>query len=235
VLSGKRILAVIPARGGSKGVPLKNLHLLAGKPLIAHTGAIVAACGVFDRAVVSTDHEGIAQAAEACGIAAPFRRPHALSGDRIGDLEVLEHALVESERLDAVRYDVVAMLQPTSPLRTAAHVLATLRKVAEEGWDAAWTVSPTDVKYHPLKQLASGPDGGLTFFDPRGAGIVARQQLAPVFHRNGASYAFTRACLLEQKSIMGRRTAAVVVEEPMVSIDTLEDFAKVESILRSRA
>ena len=127
------------------------------------------------------------------------------------------------------------MLQPTSPLRRPAHVTATVTKLVGEGWDAVWTVSPTDLKYHPLKQLAIAPDGRMDYFDPRGATIIARQQLGPVYHRNGAAYAFTRECLLDQQTIMGRRSACVVLDEPMVSIDVLEDFERVEAVLRRRA
>lgn len=234
MLNGKRILAVVPARGGSKGVPLKNLRSVAGKPLVAHAGDVIRESGIVDRAVVSTDHDGIAAAAENAGIAAPFRRPPELSGDRIGDWDVLHHALLETEKLDGVGYDVVLMLQPTSPLRRAVHLVDSVRRLLDGGFDAVWTVSPTDPKYHPLKQLAISPDGRLDFFDVRGSQIVARQELRPTYTRNGACYAFTRSCLLDQKTTMGKRSGAVVIGEPMVSIDTLEDFAKVEEALKAR-
>jgi CMP-N-acetylneuraminic acid synthetase len=235
MLDGRRVLAVVPARGGSKGVPLKNVRPLLGRPLISYVGDIVRAVGYFDRAVVSTDHEGIAQAAREAGLEAPFLRPEELSGDRISDLAVLNHALTTMEALDGVRYDVVVMLQPTAPLRLPQHVDATIRKLVSEGWDAVWTVSPTDLKYHPLKQLQVGPDGALSYFDERGPRIIARQQLEPVYHRNGASYAFSRACLLDQQAILGHRSAAVVVHETMLSIDTVEDFEATEAELRARA
>jgi CMP-N-acetylneuraminic acid synthetase len=234
VLADKSVLVVVPARGGSKGVKLKNLHPLGGIPLIAHLGPIVRALPCLDRWVVSTDHEQIIAAARAVGIDAPFLRPEELSGDRVSDLQVLAHALEASEQIDGLRYDAVVMLQPTSPLRRAEHVEATVRKLVEEGWDAVWTVSPTDLKYHPLKQLQIAADGQMDYFDERGATIVARQQLAPVYHRNGVAYAFSRACLLEQRTILGARTSAVVIDEPMVSIDTLDDFARVEAVLRAR-
>jgi CMP-N,N'-diacetyllegionaminic acid synthase len=230
-VDGKRVLAVVPARGGSKGVPLKNLHLLAGIPLIAHVGRVLRQLPEIDRAVVSTDHDGIAAEAERAGMAAPFRRPEALGGDRISDLQVLAHALTATEAADQVDYDVVLMLQPTSPLRRADHVRATLWKLVEGGWDAVWTVSPTDLRYHPLKQLSLAADGALTYFDPHGSEIVARQQLTPVYHRNGAAYAFTRNCLLGQTAILGARSSAVVIDDPMVSIDSLDDFERVERLL----
>jgi CMP-N,N'-diacetyllegionaminic acid synthase len=234
MIAGKHILVVVPARGGSKGVKLKNLHPLLGIPLIAHLAPVVRELGYLDRWVVSTDHSAIVEAAQAVGIDAPFMRPELLSGDRIGDLDVLAHALEATEQNDGRRYDAIVMLQPTSPLRTPAHVDATVRKLIEGGWDAVWTVSPTDMKYHPLKQLTVAEDGAMNYFDPDGARIIARQQLTPVYHRNGAAYAFTRQCLLEQRTIRGTRTGVVVIDEPMVSIDTLEDFVRVEAALRER-
>jgi len=234
MLAGKQILVVVPARGGSKGVKLKNIHPLLGIPLIAHLAPVVRELTWLDRWVVSTDHSQIIEAAQAVGIDAPFIRPEWLSGDRIGDLDVLAHALEATESTDGRHYDAIVMLQPTSPLRTPAQVDATVRKLIEESWDAVWTVSPTDLKYHPLKQLTIAEDGAMSYFDPRGAQVIARQQLMPVYHRNGAAYAFTRECLLEQRTIRGARTGVVVIDEPMVSIDTLEDFARVEAALRER-
>ena len=143
--------------------------------------------------------------------------------------------MAELERLDGARYDVVTMLQPTSPLRRPSHVTATVIKLIDEGWDAVWTVSRTDPKYHPLKQLKIGADGAMDYYSAEGGAIIARQQLDQVYHRNGAAYAFTRACLVEQQTIKGKRAAAVVIDEPMVSIDTLEDFGKVEHLLGLRA
>jgi CMP-N-acetylneuraminic acid synthetase len=234
MIAGKRILAVVPARGGSKGVPLKNIRPVCGVPLVALSGKTVCAVPVIDHAVVSTDHEEIARVARESGLDAPFFRPESLSGDRIGDLEVLEHALLASEKHYGVTFDIVAMLQPTSPLRRPEHVAATLQKIVEEGLDAVWTVSPIDIKYHPLKQLVL-QDGLLTLFDERGRSIIARQQLTPTYFRNGAAYAITRSCLLEQRTILGARSGAVVIDEPMVSIDTLEDFDTVERILKERS
>lgn len=233
MIDGKKVLAVVPARGGSKGVPMKNIRPVCGVPLVAMAAQIVAAVPAIDRTVVSTDHDEIARVAEAAGLAVPFRRPEELSGDRIGDLEVLTHALLATEAVDGQQYDVVVMLQPTSPLRRPEHVSATIEKLVSENLDAVWTVSPADLKYHPFKMLVLN-EGLLELFDERGRTIIARQQLTPVYFRNGAAYAITRDCLLAQKNIMGQRSGAVVVDEPMVSIDTLEDFARVEAVLTAR-
>lgn len=229
---GKKILVVVPARGGSKGIKLKNLRLVAGVPMVARVGEIVAAVDWIDRAVVSTDHDEIARVAEKAGMAAPFRRPLELSGDRIGDFEVLVHALQTTEALDNCRYDIVVMLQPTSPLRRAEHIRAAIAKLVDGSWDAVWTVSETDSKSHPLKQLTVGEEDRMAYYDPEGSQIVARQQLQPIYHRNGIAYVVTRSGLLDQQKVKGNRTAALILEGQFVSIDTEWDIKLVELIMR---
>ncbi len=234
MIEGRTVLAVVPARGGSKGIPLKNLREVRGRPLVALAGDVIRAVPEIDRAVVSTDHARIAAVAGEAGLDAPFMRPEAISGDRIGDFEVLIQALEATESVDDRRYDIVVMVQPTSPLRTPEQVSATIRMLVAGGWDSVWTVSLTDSKSHPLKQLTV-VDGKLGYYDPRGAEIIARQQLQPVFHRNGIAYALTRSCLVEQRTIMGRRAGALVVEGEHVSIDTEADIAHVEWVLSRQA
>jgi len=233
MIGGKRILVVVPARGGSKGIKLKNLRPVLGVPMVARVGHVVGQLDNIDRAVVSTDHEEIARVAEGSGLAAPFRRPEMLSADRIGDLEVLTNALEEMERIDGVAYDVVVMLQPTSPLRRPDDVTRTVEMLVEGSWDAVWTVSESDSKAHPLKQLTMEPGSGrLDYYDPAGKAIIARQQLTPVYHRNGVAYAITRDCLLEQETIMGARTGALLIEGPAISIDTEWDIDLCEFLMR---
>jgi CMP-N-acetylneuraminic acid synthetase len=230
----RRILAVIPARGGSKGVPLKNIRPLLGRPLIAHAAPLIAAVHCIDRAAVSTDNDRIAEVARSCGLEVPFRRPASLGEDTVGDVPVLQHALQEMERLDGVTYDVVVMLQPTCPLRTPAHVHEVIRTLVEGEWDAVWTVSRTDPKYHPLKQLRLVASE-LQYYDAAGAAITARQQLEPLYYRNGSAYAITRECLMHQQKLLGSRSTAVVVQDLLVNIDTLDDFEAAERALLARA
>ncbi len=234
MLNGQRVLAVVPARGGSRGIPLKNLRPVLGVPIVARVGRVVTEVPEIDRTVVSTDHEEIARVAEEAGILAPFRRPPELSGDRVGDAEVLRHALSEMERLDGVTYDIVVMLQPTSPLRRPGHVSAAINKLVDEGWDSVWTLSETDSKAHPLKQLMV-ESGALEYYDPAGARVVARQELRPLYHRNGVAYAIRRQCLIEQGSIRGDRAGALLLEGHFVSIDTEFDIALVEFLMQREA
>jgi len=230
MIDGRRVLAVVPARGGSKGIRLKNLRTVGGISLVSRAAMTACRVASIDRAIVSTDHDDIAAAAEAAGLAAPFRRPELLSGDRIGDWDVLHHALLAMEALDGVGYDIVVMLQPTSPGRTPVHVETALRHLVDGHFDAVWTVSETDSKGHPLKQLLVDADS-VDYYDPRGASIIARQELQPVYHRNGLVYAMTRQCILEQKTIKGTRTGAVVIEQLVPNIDTELDIEWAEFLL----
>jgi CMP-N-acetylneuraminic acid synthetase len=232
MIDNRRVLAVVPARGGSKGIKLKNIRTIGGTPLVALAGIVASKVTAIDRAVVSTDHDEIARVAEGAGLAAPFRRPETLSGDKIADWDVLQHALLAMEEIDHAQYDIIVMLQPTSPGRTAAHIEMALRHLVERNFDAVWTVSQTDSKGHPLKQLVVDDAGRLDYYDPRGAAIIARQQLTPVYHRNGIAYVFTRDCILGQKTIKGTRTGAVIIEELVANIDTELDVEWAEFLAR---
>ena len=233
MLKGKSILVVVPARGGSKGVKLKNIRTINGVPLVALVGHVVKELSYVDRAVVSTDHPEIAAIARGSGLDVPFMRPEHLSGDIVDDWSVLQHALVECEKIDNRRYDIVVMLQPTSPFRKPQHVTAAVEKLIKGRYDAVWTVSETDSKAHPLKQLVIRKDV-LDFYDPAGANIIARQQLAPVYHKNGVAYVMTRDCILNTKNIKGERTSFVVIDEFMVNIDTELDFKLAEFVLQQK-
>ncbi len=233
LLNNKRILAVVPARGGSKGIPRKNLKILAGKPLIALVGDVIRELDYIDRAVISTDDDEMAEVAISAGIDAPFRRPPKLSGDRIGDLDVLTHALLTTEEADATTYDLIIMLQPTSPLRKPEDVTGCVKKLLNEGWDAVWSVSLTDSKAHPIKQLKIDVSDSIDYYDGSGKEIIARQQLSSLFHRNGVAYAFTRECLLGQQTLKGHRTGAYVISTQQISIDTEWDIALAEYVLSS--
>ena len=235
MIEGKRVLAIVPARGGSKGLPLKNLRDLQGIPLVGLAGYCAVQVAEIDRAVVSTDHEEIAAVAKAHGLDVPFMRPEKISGDRIGDLEVLTHALRATETNDSERYDIVVMLQPTAPQREAHHVSSAIRMLVDGNWDSVWTMSPIDLKNHPLKMLSyDSSDGSFDYDNPDGGKIIARQQLNQLYLRNGVAYAISRECLLEQRSIKGRKSGALVLEENFISIDTQWDLDLVEYVMRGR-
>ena len=225
----KKILAVVPARGGSKGIRLKNLKKINGKSLIQIVSEVILKSKIFTNAVVSTDNNLIKKEALKFGLDVPFIRPKSLSGDLISDVEVLRHALKKSETFYKVHYDYIMMLQPTSPLRTKKDLLKLASMMNKKKYDAIWTISETDLKFHPLKQLKIN-DGLLNYWDSKGKNIIARQQLNPVYHRNGVGYIISRECLVKKNSIKGNKTGFLLVKTPQISIDTLEDLKKAEMI-----
>lgn len=232
---GARILAVVPARGGSKGIRLKNLKEIAGKSLIEWVAGFLVECGdppPIDLSIVSTDHEDIRDEAIKCGISVPFVRPRELAGDCVGDLDVLTHALDTVERLFNKTFDVIVMLQPTSPFRRKHHLFKCLDMLLEQELDSVITVSEVDPKFHPLKQLKV-ESTKLTYSDVQGKSIIARQQLDKRFVRNGAVYAFSRQCLLEKKEVITMSSGAIICDEPLVNIDTTEDLLFAEFLLQS--
>ena len=232
MIGGLRALAVVPARGGSKGLLRKNLALVDGIPLVARVGAVVRASSWVDRAVVSTDDEEIAAVAVSSGLEAPFRRPPEISGDDIGDIEVLQHALAATEDDDGTRYDLLVMLQPTAPLRRPEEVTGAVRMLVDERLDAVWTVSPTDGRDHPKKQLRL-EDGLLSYDHPDGGSFVSRQRLNPLWTRNGIAYVLRRETL-DAGILLGARTGAYVTDGPLVDIDDALDIEWAEFLLRRR-
>jgi len=230
MLQNRRILAICPARGGSKGIKLKNLRRLRGKSLVECLAEVTQQCPFLDKVVVSTDHPSIRSEALRVGLEAPFMRPENLSGDFVGDLPVLIHALQACESIYSMRFDVVVMLQPTSPLRRPEHIQSCVNHLLQGCYDSVWTVSPTPSKAHPLKQLLVHGER-LSFYDPEGEKVIARQELPPVYHRNGLAYAFTRECLLEKQKLLTDNSSAIVTGEFYVNIDSTDDIQMAELYL----
>lgn len=228
MINKKSILCIIPARGGSKGIPLKNMKSINGKTLIE----IVLECAnrirIIDKIVLSTDNNIIANEAKKFNIDVPFFRPKHLSGDRVSDWQVLEHALKKIEEIENIKYEYIVMLQPTSPLRNSKDVEACIKKIDKEKLDSVWTVSKSDPKTHPLKQLKLDNCNNLSLYDKQGSKIIARQELSSLYYRNGVAYVFTRECILKQKKILGKRTAGFLVDSYQISIDTLDDLELAE-------
>jgi len=223
MFKGKRIIAIVPARGGSKGILLKNLSTIKGKTLIHRVANIIAEINEIDRAIISSDHSRIIKEGEAFGLDAPFVRPNKLSGDFVGDVDVLQHALLITEEIDRIQYDIILMLQPTSPFRKAEHIYQVLDKMIERQFDSVWTLSLTDKKYHPLKQLEYR-EGHISYYNRAGAKIIARQQLSNTYHRNGIAYAISRKTLINNNSILGEKAGGLVIDGLVVNIDTQDDL-----------
>lgn len=229
-----RILAVIPARGGSKGVPRKNVRLLAGKPLIAWSIEAARAAHALDRVVVSTEDEEIARIAREWGAEVPFLRPPELAADTSSTLDALRHAVAELERREGYRPDAVMTLQPTSPLRTAAHIdEAAALFAADPAADSLVSFVEVPHVFHPRSVMKRDAAGYMVPYldDPQ---PTRRQDKEPVFARNGAAIYITRTQCLERFVFGGRLLAYMMDEAHSLDIDTEADLARAEAVLGGR-
>lgn len=226
-----RVLALIPARGGSKGVPRKNVRPLHGKPLVAYAAETALAARHVTRAVLSTDDEEIASVGRSCGLDVPFMRPASLAGDDTPMLPVVQHAVGELER-QGDRFDAICLLQPTSPLRRPEDVDRCLDLLDRSGADAVMTVAPVPHEYNPHWVYFQREDGALALSTGEAAPITRRQALPQAFHRDGSVYVVRRDVLMEQHSMYGSRTLGVVLDPANRSnIDDPDDWARVEQRL----
>lgn len=229
-----RILGVVPARGGSKGVPRKNVRPLGGRPLIAYTIEAALGCELFTDVVVSSEDDEILEIARACGARAPFRRPPELATDTALAIPTIQHAVREMEALAGEPYDVVVMLQPTSPLRTSADLAGALGELLASD-DADGLISVIEVgNGHPIK-MKRLVDGWLEDYESWPVENPPRQSLPPVYIPNGAVYATRRDVLMERNTFRGERCLGYLMpEERSVNIDTETDFLVAEEYLRRR-
>jgi CMP-N,N'-diacetyllegionaminic acid synthase len=231
-------LGVVTARGGSKGIPGKNLKLLAGRPLLAYTidAAIDAA---LDRLILSTEDAAIADAGRSLGCEVPFMRPVELSRDETPHLPVIQHAVRWLNEHGGYQPDVVVILQPTSPLRSAADIAAALRMLESSGADSVVSVTEVSAHAHPMRMLRVDDRGEATLFatgEPVRKRINRRQDLPPAYVMNGAIYACRAGALLgPEPSLYGDRVVAYPMPaERSISIDDFEDWAAAERALARR-
>lgn len=229
MLLENKILAIVPARGGSKGIKRKNIHPVFGKPLLHYTEDLIRQCSWIDCAVVSTDDQEIGDISK---LHFPFLRPKELSGDFASDYPLVQHALIQSEQVFNEKFDVVLLLQPTSPMRRESDLLSAVEKLIIGNWDSIMSVSETDSKGHPFKQFVLQNDE-IRHWSEEGSKIVARQQLSPTYHKDGIVYAMTRSCILEQKTIFGQAHTYQITNRPVINIDTLQDIGYFEYLLRA--
>ncbi len=227
------VLAIVPARGGSKGVPGKNVRPLAGRTLLDYTAEAARQSGVVDRIVLSTDAEDVAEAGRRAGLEVPFLRPAELARDDTPMLPVLQHALDALER-DGWLPTFVVLLQPTSPLRRAQHVRHALTLLQDSGADSVVTVVEVPRHFSP-DYVMRIENGALRPFLPEGAAVTRRQDARPAYSRDGTVYAFRRDTLSRYNSIYGPDCRPLVIDaEESLSIDTPRDWADAERLLAER-
>ena len=230
-----RILALIPARGGSKGVPRKNVRLVGGKPLISYTiKTALAARHLFHRIIVSTDDKEIAAVSEQYGAEVPFRRPVELAGDRVPTIPVAQHAVRFVEQQDNLVLDWVFILQPTDPFRSV--------KDLEKGLEIALSTSCDSVisvvrvyETHPIFMKRIKDNQLISFGTKVPEGIRRQDCSPPAYMSNGAVYLTRRDVLMEQNSIWGAVTRPYIMPaERSINVDSELDLKLIEVLMQEK-
>ncbi len=229
------VLGVITARGGSKGVPRKNLALVAGKPLLAWTAEAALGARSLYRVILSTDDAEIAELGIQLGLDVPFRRPAELAADTTPTLPVLQHAVREVEA-SGEHVDAICLLQPTNPMRGSEVIDGCVELFAERHADSVVTMLPVPHEFNPHWVYEPQPDGTMRLFTGETNPIPRRQQLPPAFHREGSVYITRRDVLMNENSLFGSRVVGYPMRrENSVNIDTPADLRRAEELLLSAA
>jgi CMP-N-acetylneuraminic acid synthetase len=225
-----KILAIIPARGGSKGIRRKNLQKLSGKPLIAHTIIAAKKTKSINKIIVSTDDKEIGKISKNNGAEVPFLRPKQISKDTSSIIEVIKHALKFLQENQSYVPDIIILLQPTSPLRTSQLITKTINTLKKSKATSVITVSK--ITKHPYAAYWLKNDF-LKPFEKNSAKYSRRQEFPDLFFPTGAVYTFWYDTLKKFNSLHGPKIKPIVVHDEDIDIDNLQDLFFAEMMLKN--
>lgn len=224
------VLGIVPARKGSKGIPNKNIRILAGKPLIAWTIDAALKAKTLDKTIVSTDDKKIAEISRKYGADVPFIRPKVLARDSTPTLLALQHAVRYLEKKEDYSPDIIVTLQPTSPLRDETDIDKAVNKLIKT--KAGSVVSICEVDYNPYWMKKLKKDKVYPFVKTKKE-YARRQDLPKVYRVNGAVYVTRRDVLMKDGKVLGKDTRALIMSpEKSVDIDTRLDFKLAELLIK---
>ena len=225
-----KILAIIPARCGSKGIRRKNLQKLSGKPLIAHTIIAAKKTKSINKIIVSTDDKEIGKISKNNGAEVPFLRPKQISKDTSSTIEVIKHALKFLQENQSYVPDIIILLQPTSPLRTSQLITKTINTLKKSKATSVITVSK--ITKHPYASYWLKNDF-LKPFEKNSAKYSRRQEFPDLFFPTGAVYTFWYDTLKKFNSLHGPKIKPIVVHDEDIDIDNLRDLFFAEMMLKN--
>jgi CMP-N-acetylneuraminic acid synthetase len=227
----KKILTVIPARGGSKGIPRKNIVKIGGRPLIDYTIKPALQVNRINHVIVSTEDEEIASISRGLGVEVPFMRPNHLAVDQAQSAPVVIDALYRMEEINNIKYDAVLMLQPTSPLRTSKHIEKALDLFFSQECDSVVSVVSVGGT-HPFRMKRLVDDRLVNYIDQGFWDMRPRQELPPVYIRNGSIYLIERDVLINKGQMIGEKCLGMVMgDKESINIDTPLDLKLAELLL----
>jgi CMP-N,N'-diacetyllegionaminic acid synthase len=222
MLNKHRIVCLIPARGGSKGIPRKNIKLLAGKPLIAYTIRQALQSQYIDRTIVSTDDQEISDVARQYGAEVPFMRPADLAGDQVATVDVLLHAVDWLEKQEKYDFDILVLLHATAPLRSVDDIDSCIRMLLEAKADNVFSV--TESHRNPYFNMVEIGDDGTATLSKKGD-YVMRQNAPKVYDMNASIYVWWNDVLKKEKKIFLKKSHVYVMpKERSIDIDDDLDF-----------
>ncbi len=226
------ILAIIPARGGSKGVPGKNIKLLVGKPLIAYTIEAVQKATLLTELILSSDNDAIIQVAKDYGLEVPFKRPSSLATDESPTILTVLHAL-DYYTSKGIYFDAVCLLQVTNPFRTSEFIDRAVEKFINSKADSLISVLKVPHEFNPHWVFEGNDEGNLAISTGEPEIISRRQDLPNAYYRDGSIYITKTEVLLNQKSLYGKSIAYIEADELRhVNIDTMGDWEMAEKMLK---
>ncbi|KAF0144491.1 MAG: N-acylneuraminate cytidylyltransferase [Nitrospirae bacterium] len=228
---GNSILCIIPARGGSKGLPGKNIKKLSGKPLIAYSIEQAKGAKYVDRIIVSTESRKIADIARRYGAEVPFMRPRKLATDDCSIIDVLLHAMDWMENKGKFKFDILVLLHATAPLRTTEDIDNSIKLLVDKKADNVFSV--TEAHRNPYFNMVEVLDDGAVRRVKRGS-FVTRQSAPRVFDMNASIYVWWRDVLRKGKSVFLKKSHVYVMpRERSVDIDDYLDFRIAEMLLKT--
>jgi len=228
MFKNKKIIAIIPARGGSKGVPRKNIKILAGKPLIAYSIELAKQVKYLDKIVVSTEDKEIAEISKKYGAEVTIR-PKKLAGGKILIIDVLRH-IIKKLTSQGENFEYIVLLEPTSPLRNVGDVNKVIKKAIKNNCDSVSTIIL--VEHNPYKMFKLNGDKIKPAFGSKYL-FVGRQSLPKIYRLNGAVYIFKTKVLLRSDNFFGKDARAIIMpEERSADINNELDFIIAESIIK---
>jgi CMP-N,N'-diacetyllegionaminic acid synthase len=226
-----RVLGILPARGGSKGIPGKNLRPLLGKPLIAWAAEALANSKMVERAICCTDDNDIAKVAQLYGLEVPWLRPRNLALDESLVAEVVEHALTVFHKKHGISFTHIVLVQATSPTVFSEDIDLAINLALEKNADTV--ISGFHVgQYHPSAMYKCNIDGSIKWLLDESNRMARRQDLEPIFLRTGLVYVIKANLILEKKTIYGERIFSIQIpKERSITIDEENDFKIAEILL----
>lgn len=225
------VLAIIPARSGSKGIKNKNIKKINNITLIERAYIVAKKSKIFDKIIISTDSPKYQNLMKKKNIDIFSLRSKKNSSDKSTDLQLLKYEIKKNEKIFKKKFSIIALLQPTSPMRNINDLKKCFQKIKKKKLDAVWTLSKIDKKFNPIKLLKIQKDK-FDYYDNFGKNFVGRQLLNQYYIRNGIAYFFSRKSIVKLNTILPKKNGYVIINRKIVNIDDAQDLRNAQKILQ---